>query len=62
MFVCTPVFAVFGLGPIEMAIVGIVTLLLFGSRLPEVARSMGKSIKSFKQGMHEIEDEVKNAN
>jgi len=34
----------FGLGPMELAIVGVIAVLLFGKRLPEVGRSMGKSI------------------
>ncbi|WP_437187672.1 Sec-independent protein translocase subunit TatA/TatB [Planctomicrobium sp. SH668] len=51
----------FGIGPPEMIIVGIIALLLFGKRLPEVARSMGKGIVEFKKGMAGIEDEVNNA-
>lgn len=59
--VSTPLFAVFGLGPTELAIVGVIALLLFGARLPQVARSMGKSIREFKSGMSEIEEEVNKA-
>ncbi|WP_437226680.1 Sec-independent protein translocase subunit TatA/TatB [Planctomicrobium sp. SH661] len=51
----------FGIGPPEMIIVGIIALLLFGKRLPEVARSLGKGIVEFKKGMNGIEDEVHNA-
>lgn len=51
-------FAMFGLGPQELLIVGAVALLMFGTRLPEVARSMGKSIREFKNGMSEIENDV----
>ena len=50
-----------GLGPAEMVILGIVAVLLFGSRLPSVARSMGKSLTEFKKGMHDIEDNVNQA-
>ncbi|MEX0726525.1 MAG: twin-arginine translocase TatA/TatE family subunit [Planctomycetaceae bacterium] len=42
----------------EMLIVGIIALLLFGKRLPEVARSLGKGIVEFKKGVRGIEDEV----
>ena len=42
----------------EMMIVGIIALLLFGKRLPEVARSLGKGIVEFKKGVKGIEDEV----
>lgn len=55
-------FAVFGsLGPMEIAIVGGVMLLLFGNRLPSVARSIGKSVTEFKKGVSGIEDEIDNA-
>jgi sec-independent protein translocase protein TatA len=33
-------------------------LLLFGNRLPSVARSFGKSVVEFKKGMKEIEDDM----
>ncbi|MBL8829781.1 MAG: twin-arginine translocase TatA/TatE family subunit [Planctomycetaceae bacterium] len=61
MLAQTSLFAFIGLGPMEMVIVGVVAMLMFGNRLPEVARSMGRSIKEFKGGMNELEDEVKNA-
>jgi sec-independent protein translocase protein TatA len=39
-------------------IIGVIALLLFGKRLPEVARSLGKGIVEFKKGVRGIEDEV----
>ena len=48
----------FGIGPMEMLIVGIIAVLLFGSRLPSVARSLGKSMTEFKKGMREFENEM----
>jgi sec-independent protein translocase protein TatA len=45
----------FGIGPLELLIVLGIVLLLFGSRLPSLARSMGKSITEFKRGMHDDE-------
>jgi sec-independent protein translocase protein TatA len=48
--------AIFGLGPMELAIVGLVVLLLFGSRLPSVMRSLGTGIVEFKKGVKGIED------
>ena len=41
-----------------MLIVGAIALLLFGNRLPSVARSFGKSVVEFKKGMKEIEDDM----
>ena len=49
------------LGPGELMVVGLIAVLLFGSRLPSVARSMGKSFIEFKKGMRGIEDEVNEA-
>lgn len=47
-----------GIGPVEMIIFGVIALLLFGKRLPEVARSLGKGITEFKKGVRGIEDDV----
>jgi sec-independent protein translocase protein TatA len=51
----------FGLGPMEMLIVGVIAVLLFGNRLPEVGRSFGRSIMEFKKGMKDIQSEVDSA-
>ncbi len=51
----------FGLNPMEIMIVGAVAVLLFGSRLPSVARSLGKSMTEFKKGLNGIEEEVASA-
>ncbi|MEX2286215.1 MAG: twin-arginine translocase TatA/TatE family subunit [Planctomycetaceae bacterium] len=40
-----------------LLIVGIVVLLLFGKRIPEVMRSLGSSITEFKKGAKGIEEE-----
>ena len=51
----------FGLpGGIEWIIIGLVALLIFGKRLPEVMRSLGKGITEFKRGMKDVNDEVAN--
>ena len=51
-----PVLAV--LGGLELVIVGVVFLLLFGNRLPSVMKSLGQSVTSFKSGLNE-DDEAK---
>ncbi len=50
-----------GVGVPEMLIVGIIALLLFGKRLPEVAKSLGKGIVEFKKGIQGIEDDVRHS-
>ncbi len=45
-------------GGIEWIIILIVALLIFGKRLPEVMKSLGKGIVEFKKGIKGVEDEV----
>jgi sec-independent protein translocase protein TatA len=45
-------------GGSEWIIILVVALLIFGKRLPEVARNMGKGIVEFKKGVKGIEDDV----
>ena len=47
-----------GIGPFEMLVVAMIALLLFGKRLPEVARNMGRGITEFKKGVRGFEDDV----
>jgi sec-independent protein translocase protein TatA len=47
-----------GLGPWEVIVIAFVALLLFGKRLPEVAKSAGKAVVQFKKGLREVEDEI----
>lgn len=48
----------FAPGPMEMVIILLIAVLLFGKRLPEVGRSLGKGIVEFKKGVRGIEDEL----
>ena len=50
-----------GLSAVHMLIFGIVAILLFGNRLPSVARSLGRSLVEFKKGMNELENEFKSS-
>ncbi len=54
--------AYFGMpGAMEMFIIAMIVLLLFGNRLPSVMRSMGKGIVEFKKGVKGIEDDMDQA-
>jgi sec-independent protein translocase protein TatA len=50
----------FGLGMQEILVIGLIILLLFGGKkIPELMKGLGKGVKSFKDGMKEVTDEVK---
>jgi len=42
-----------------VAIVAVVVLLFGGKKIPELMKGIGKGVKSFKQGMNEVEKEIK---
>ncbi|NRA97209.1 MAG: twin-arginine translocase TatA/TatE family subunit [Planctomycetes bacterium] len=46
------------LGPFEILIILFVGLLIFGARLPEVGRSLGKGLMEFKRGMSGVRDQL----
>jgi sec-independent protein translocase protein TatA len=45
-------------GPFEMMLIAGLGLLIFGKRLPEVGRNIGKGIIEFKRGLKEAETEI----
>ena len=45
-------------GGLEVMIIAGLALLIFGRRLPDVARSMGKSIVEFKKGLKDVRDDI----
>ena len=49
----------FGIQGWEWVIIALVVLLLFGGKkIPELMRGLGKGVKSFKDGMKEVENEM----
>jgi len=49
----------FGLGYQELLIILLIVLILFGAqRLPDLARSLGSSVKEFKKGVNEVRDDA----
>jgi len=61
MYAGLSLFAMFSPGPAEMMIILGIGVLLFGKRLPEVGRSLGKGIVEFKKGVRGIEDEIESS-
>lgn len=50
------------MGPWEIVIIAFIVLLLFGGKkIPELMRGLGKGVKSFKDGLADVEKEVKDA-
>ncbi len=53
-----PLLLAWAFDPWTYAIVAIVALLLFGKRLPDVGRSLGRGIAEFKKGLRDVQDEL----
>ena len=45
-------------GPVELLVLGMIVLLLFGKRLPSTMRSLGQSIVEFKRGVKGIDNDI----
>lgn len=49
-----------GLGMSEILLIALVVLLFFGGKkIPELMKGLGKGVRSFKEGMNEIEKDIK---
>ena len=46
-------------GPMELVIIGVIGVLIFGRRLPEVGRNLGRSFVEFKRGLSGVDDDIK---
>ena len=51
----------FGANFTELLVLGIIGLLLFGKRLPEVAKNLGKGVSEFKKGLSGFQEEITNS-
>jgi len=50
----------FNLGTPEILIIAVLVLLLFGGKkIPELMKGLGKGVKSFKEGLNDVEKEIK---
>ena len=48
----------FGLGMQEVLVIALIVLILFGGKkIPELMKGLGKGVKSFKDGMKEMDDD-----
>lgn len=51
------------IGPWQIVIIAVVVLVLFGAnKIPDFMKGLGKGVKSFKQGMKEVEKELEDVN
>ena len=51
------------IGAGEIIIVALVILLIFGGKkIPELMKGLGKGVKSFKEGLNEVENKIDDVN
>lgn len=51
-----------GIGPMELIVIGVVGVVIFGKKLPTIARSVGSSFVEFRKGLTGVDDEIKQIN
>ena len=50
----------FGLGPMELSIILLIVLVVFGAkRIPEIGASFGKGIRDFKRSLNEVDNQIR---
>lgn len=49
----------FGLGMAEIVVICVLGLLLFGNKLPSLARSLGKTFVEFRKEVHGLEEDIR---
>jgi sec-independent protein translocase protein TatA len=50
---------IFGVGPLEMLVIGLVAMLVFGpKKLPELGKTLGQATRSFKVAAQEFQNEI----
>jgi sec-independent protein translocase protein TatA len=56
-----PIALLDGFSPTTMIFLGIIAVLLFGEKLPDVARTLGKKFTEFRKSIQSIQDEIRSA-
>ena len=57
-----PTLLAFSLGPAELGVLLVLMIFIFGpKRIPEIGRSMGEALSSFKKATREVDTETKAA-
>jgi len=56
--ISTPLFGLLGLGTQEIMLLLVLGVLLFGRNLPQLGRSLGKTVTEFKRGVKGLEDDT----
>jgi TatA/E family protein of Tat protein translocase len=52
---------IFNLSTMEIVVICVVALVLFGGSLPMIAKNLGKSVVEFKKGVKDVKDDLDNA-
>ena len=51
----------FGLGPFELAVIGVIAVVLFGGNLPEAARKFGQTYAQFRRSLDDVQSQFRDA-